>query len=255
VKSRGFTLLEVILALIVLSTIALAVFGSLRVVFTARDSATAALRESREMSATATLIRTDLEAAVAPGNEMFSQFIGGDEAVASAVGGGTAMTISASFGGGGEADSLLFQSSSGAADIRFDHTTVETLGELTIGGDSELDPQPVAADVHEIEYTRAADATNPDQTNLVRRVRKNLLAETAEEPVEQVILRNVASFDLRFFDGTTWTESWDSTTLDNAMPLAVEMVLETAAAPPQRLVQVYRLSMATPSQEGVRITR
>jgi hypothetical protein len=43
---------------------------------------------------------------------------------------------------------------------------------------------------------------------------------------EEVLCRNVRAFSLRYFDGYTWQESWDSTTLDNALPLAVAMTLE-----------------------------
>jgi len=60
---------------------------------------------------------------------------------------------------------------------------------------------------------------------LVRRVTANLLAPITPEPVEETLCRNVTSFNLRYFDGSAWLDSWDSTVQDNALPLAVEVDL------------------------------
>jgi hypothetical protein len=60
----------------------------------------------------------------------------------------------------------------------------------------------------------------------------------------------VRSFNLRYYDGLTWQDSWDSTLLDNNIPVAVEVTLEldrsTESQP--RIIQfprVFLLSCST----------
>jgi uncharacterized membrane protein YgcG len=58
---------------------------------------------------------------------------------------------------------------------------------------------------------------------LLRRTTANLLAPEEEEPFDEVLCRDVRSFDATFYDGTTWSESWDSTTQGDVLPLAVRV--------------------------------
>jgi hypothetical protein len=57
-------------------------------------------------------------------------------------------------------------------------------------------------------------------------VTSNLLAPVAPQPYEEVLCRSVRNFNLRYFDGTQWQDQWDSTTLGDTMPTAVEVHLE-----------------------------
>jgi hypothetical protein len=52
------------------------------------------------------------------------------------------------------------------------------------------------------------------------------LAVSQVDPREEIICRGVAQFSLRYFDGSAWQTSWDSTQLDNQMPEAVEVTLQ-----------------------------
>jgi hypothetical protein len=52
----------------------------------------------------------------------------------------------------------------------------------------------------------------------------------------------VRSFNLRYFDGSTWQDSWDSTQLDNMCPTAVEVTLELQRLDRDQQVQVTRFS-------------
>ena len=65
-----------------------------------------------------------------------------------------------------------------------------------------------------------------DGSVLVRRVTRNLLAPRVVEPESQVILRGVRSFHARYFDGSVWLDSWDSTTQGDVLPAAVEVAIE-----------------------------
>jgi hypothetical protein len=53
-------------------------------------------------------------------------------------------------------------------------------------------------------------------------------------PDEEVLCRGVRSFTLRYWDGYTWQDVWDSTQVDNMLPAAVEARLELDWPPQQR---------------------
>ena len=79
---------------------------------------------------------------------------------------------------------------------------------------------------------------------LVRRVTANLLAPSTPTPVEEVLCRDVMSFNLRYFDGTAWVDSWDSGTRDNTLPIAVEARLK-----------IRILDPAQPDADGYELVR
>ncbi len=89
---------------------------------------------------------------------------------------------------------------------------------------------------------------------LVRAIDRNLLAEVAEEPEEDVLLAAVDSLEISYFDGETWVDSWDSTTVENELPRAISVRLElaqveeaeTAPAPVELTIEV--LPQVLPSE-------
>ena len=97
------------------------------------------------------------------------------------------------------------------------------------------------------------------QTVLVRRLTSNLLASTIPEPVTETLCRQVVSFNLRYFDGSAWHDSWDSTTNDNALPAAVEVQLSILRPDSETIYKMTRLfpipSQSPESQGGVEILR
>jgi len=60
---------------------------------------------------------------------------------------------------------------------------------------------------------------------LVRKVIPNLLSPQAPNPDVEVICRGVGGFNLRYYDGTQWNDTWDSTQQQNVLPNAVEVTL------------------------------
>jgi type II secretory pathway component PulJ len=63
-------------------------------------------------------------------------------------------------------------------------------------------------------------------TVLVRKVIRNLLSQqTNLNPDVEVLCRGVGGFNLRYYDGAEWLDSWDSTQEDNTLPAAVEVTL------------------------------
>lgn len=81
------------------------------------------------------------------------------------------------------------------------------------------------ADTRHVEFIVAA-ALDDAQPALLRRVTSSLLPSNAPLIREQVLCRNVKAFSLRYFDGTQWLESWDSTAQGDLLPLGVEVQIE-----------------------------
>lgn len=116
------------------------------------------------------------------------------------------------------------------------------------------------AGIRKIEFA-LAPAEDAASNLLVRRVTANLLAPVTPEPVEEVLCRNVMSLNVRYFDGLIWSDSWDSTTRENTLPLAVEMTIkieddraQNAPAPGHTFTRTFLLPCgAAPSDEDAAV--
>lgn len=78
---------------------------------------------------------------------------------------------------------------------------------------------------------------------LKRLVTSNLLSPIEQAPYEEILCRDVRTFRLRYFDGTEWLESWDSSAYENTLPLAVEVTLEIVPGGPGGYDEQPGLSM------------
>jgi len=222
----GFTLLEMLVAITIMGILAALLYSSLNIGFRARSGAEAALAPVQSVTAALDLVRDDLEAAPRPNGILAGAFTGQDAKASY-----TGVDAKTSYAGA-DGDSVSFYSA--AEDVAGGHLGIRM-----------------------IEIGLASPSEGRDY-NLVRRVTANLLAPKTPEPVEEVLCRNVVSFNLRYYDGTSWLDSWDSTTEDNNLPLAVEVTLLIRnARPAQTGVGTYgvtRLFMlpcaATPSAGG-----
>ena len=179
--SRGFTLLELLLALMITATIAGTLATSLFVGFRARSSAERAIGTTRAMDAAGDMLTRDLSNALPPTGILAGAF-------------------------NGAADSISFYCTGQES-----HATVK--------GDFKL-----------VEYALADDPNNPGHGILVRRVTTNLLSPTQIDPTDEPICRNVESIAFSYFDGSNWTDTWDSTQQDNTLPIAVKMTLQLTSS-------------------------
>lgn len=235
----GFTLLEVIVAMAVVAMIAAALFASLTVAFRARQSAERGLAHIRQARVTMDLLGKDLQGALPPTGILAGAFIAQPDAT------------------GQEMDSLEFFSVAppgpaieGAGDVQRVLLSVMTPEELA---EPITEPDTLDAREQGPSLKPLTDINSP-QYLLVRSVTRRLLAPVTPQPSRQVIARHVRAFVVRFYDGTQWLDTWDSTTLDNTLPLAVEITLTidtptgngaTAAQDkPYTLVRIYPLACA-----------
>lgn len=189
-RSRGFSLLELLLAMSMVAMLALAMYQAMRVTTVARRSAFAAVDSTRAGVIAADLVRQDFESIPPPAGILASEFVG----------------LHLTGNSGGDADGVQFSA---------------------FGRDANRPDGPFSDGLRRIEFQLRTDIDPPA---LIRRVTRNLLPTAEAEVEEEILCRNVRSFSLRYFDGLSWQESWDSTTVENALPTAVAITLEVADA-------------------------
>jgi general secretion pathway protein J len=185
-RRRGFTLLELLIALGMATLLMASLYGSLHYAFKARERAQAAVEPTRVVAVASDIIRQDLENAQPPTGLLKGPF-------------------QAIHQGGGTADN-------------------DTVQFYTLGRDmNAADDDPFAEGIRKVEYAVRSDVNPPV---LVRRITRDLLSPIEQQPEEEVLARDVRSFSLRYYDGATWQEEWDSTTLGDVLPMAVMVTIE-----------------------------
>ncbi|HUS48343.1 MAG TPA: type II secretion system protein GspJ [Phycisphaerae bacterium] len=188
-QARAFTLLELLAATAMTAVLAGSLYATLHTAFKARRNATSAVEQVRKAELAVELVRADIESAVVPKGILAGAFVG-ETGVNEA---------------GQPSDTLVL------------HCTAD--GAARTEG---------AGDIRMVEFAFESDQDGKGMI-LLRRVTLNLLATRVEEPTAEVLCRGVRSFDLMYYDGTSWQEDWDSGAHDNTLPLAVQATLELVA--------------------------
>ena len=205
-RHQGFTLIELIVAMMMVAILAGSLYGMLRSSFQAKAMAEAAVEPSRTADLAMEILRQDLTNAIQanPANIDQTTLLPAGDIV-----GNYATNPGYIFEGtdgtnnsGRNNDDLLF------------YTTADS-------------PQHVDAngDIKYVELTMI-QPTNSSNYVLVRRVIRNLLTTTPPSPDTEVICRDISAFNLQYYDGAEWLDSWDSTAEDNTIPIAVSVTLE-----------------------------
>jgi prepilin-type N-terminal cleavage/methylation domain-containing protein len=226
--TRGFTLLELLLALALTVVVVAALAASLYTAFRARTNAMEAVESSREISTAGDIIVRDLADCLPP--------------TPPALNAGTIQGLS-----GANTTGTLIGPFEGLAD------SVDCF----ISG-----PQPKAptqGDVREVVYLVEADPSGKGGNVLARRVTSNLLAQQLLPDPDEVICRNVVDMHLSYFDGTDWNDTWDSTaqtgTLLNCLPVAIAITLDLApykrGEPNRETVRYVPMSSFKPQTQTV----
>ncbi len=185
-KVSAFTLLELILAMALMSVLAGSLYASLSIGFKAKRSAEAAVQPVRKAQLVMELLSHDIEAALPPTGILAGEFNGIDEEDST----------------GFDCDRLLFYSSA-----------------------HEPREEETACDIIKIELALVT-LSDTNERVLVRRITTNLLAPRVLEPKEEILCRGIISFNLRYFDGFDWLDNWDSVLQGDLLPQAVEVSLE-----------------------------
>jgi len=189
-QCKAFTLLELLVAMVLMVVVASCLYTALYTGFRARRSAVSAVEPTTLAVNAIELLKQDIYGVLAPDGVLAGAFVGTN-----------AVGIK-----GVDADSLEFCTTHIYAD-----------DEQVLGG------------LGKIELVLAEDGDTDDGTyQLLRRVTTNLLSLKAVDADEQILCRSVVSLNLRYFDGDGWVDAWDSTADANSLPQAVEIDIEIA---------------------------
>ena len=246
-RYSAFTLLELLVALAMAAIIAGSLYSGLRIGFRARTSAEAEVEPIRTAELATALLRADFESARATTGTLSGAFVGTDNTGNSGL----------------AADSVDFYTLGNPTDPVA--TAAAASAGTNAGPASMVGPTngPVAtSEARRVQIGLApyAGPNGAGEQVLVRRVITNLLSQVEPEPYEEILCRGVRALNIRYFDGTTWQDSWDSTQLENNIPSAVELTLELdrSADGQLKVIQFPRvfllscstLSTASASQSG-----
>jgi general secretion pathway protein J len=224
---KAFTLLELLLALALTVIVAAILASSLYVGFRAKSTIEDAIDATRSTDIAADIIAHELTLTLPPTPSNAAS---------------TTIQLSSSVN---TLNGTLIGPFEGAADSL----------DFFVSGPEPKTDTGLENDVREITYLLvpdtnasggAAATTAATGQNLVRRVRTNLLEPTATDGPDEILARNVLRFQLSYYDGTTWTDTWDSTALNNLLPLAVQFTLELAPLKPNQKSRLDSRTIAVP---------
>jgi general secretion pathway protein J len=196
--AAGFTLLEILIALVVFSIVLLAVnsifYGALRLRNKTNESVTRAVEIDHALK----VIKKDLANILPSGGTM------------------TGSLQTESVGGIGGASSPVLYTASGSIDQTSPFGNVQKVsytvgsGGLGYSGGTSGNSRPVSSG---------------GGGDLYRNVSRNLLPQTQEDISSELLLSGVQSLTFEFYDGRQWRPSWDSTTETTPMPVAIKVQL------------------------------
>lgn len=186
---RAFTLLELLVAMTLMSIIAASLYTSLSIGFKARETSESAVEKSRSLEIALELLEEEIISALPPTGILAGQFEGLDE----------------EDDYGYDADSLVFYSAN--------HVPNE---------------DEKGCDIRKVEL-KLSVREDSDERVLVRELTTNLLSPKSLNPDEEVLCGGVKSLNLRYYDGYDWQDEWDSADKDNALPKAVEISIALEA--------------------------
>jgi type II secretion system protein J len=214
-RRSGFTLLELLLSMAIVAVLSITLYASFNIMTSAKRRAEATVRPTRAVAVAMELIAQDLENAVVPSQ------------TSATTAPPTALSLFGGFlgahegGVGTEADWVEFH---------------------TMGNDAMPNAGPMSEGVRRVDWGVINEGAS---TVLVRQVTRNLLAPVEVEPTPQIICRNVRAFAIKYYDGYTWYDQWDSTLTASPLPLVVQVDLTVTVPDPRgdtREPEVYHVT-------------
>jgi len=196
---KAFTLIEMLLAVAICAIVLVAINGVFATAVRLRDKTSEKVEEGLPINRALDILYRDLKGAVGPEGFLAGDFKCGVQAT------GATMGLS------GEA---------GSAGLDF-YTTTGTLSDKAPWGD-----------LQEVFYELKAPVDrNQAGMDLVRCINRNLLATTTQTPEMQWLMGKVQTLELDCYDGTQWRNTWDTSTGDTNLPVAVRVRIRLAARP------------------------
>ena len=185
-SKRAFTLIEVLVATAMFATIISALYALFHSALKTRETAFRVFETDLSRHYVTILIKRDIVNTVLPTGVLAGAFIGEKE------------------------ESGL---------VRMDKLELYTSSGI-------VDENDKWGDIEKVEYYLEESTENPGEMDFIRAVTRNLLPSIEEEPEEEHLFKNVESLKILYYDGDSWQDTWDSTTQDNELPQAVDMLIE-----------------------------
>ena len=227
-KKRGFTLIEVLVAMAIFATVLVAIntvfFGAMRL----RAATSRIVEEAIPVNHALTVMRADLRSVLAPGGVLAGSITGG--ILMGSMSGSASNSLVGMPGGiRSELPTLQINTTTGITDDS--NLTDPNLANLgSVGTLAFNSVQPWSETQRVAYYLRdPVYSTNLSGMELVRAVTRNLLPAMEEIPIQQPLLDGIEDIAFLFYDGTTWLDSWDATIQSNAVPQAIKVAIAFAA--------------------------
>jgi prepilin-type N-terminal cleavage/methylation domain-containing protein len=220
-KNRGFSLLELMLALALMGALIGSLTASLTVAYKARARVDNALGALVTLQTTFDDIQMELESALPPG-EVF-------------------------------ADVMYCDTDDDAPVTDTPYLEWYTNHPIELPEDTV-----VKGDIRKVELALTT-RDGYEYPVLVKRTTTNLLATQVVEPTEQVLCRNVQSLSIQFYDGTDWYDTWDGSTTEEPLPILIEITIQLqsdnpdddqAQAEAPKMSRLYRIISTTAQSDG-----
>jgi type II secretion system protein J len=209
IQNAAFTLIETMLAIGIMAMVIVVMTGVFFSALRLRDHTTGAISDAMPAQRAVTILRRDLMCAMAPAGIL-------------------------------------------AGDFKVGNVAEESMGQpvavemfTATGALRENEPW---ADVQMVTYELKPPATRPPGggNDLVRSVTRNVLSTATPDVEDQSLLSDVQDFKISCYDGTQWQDSWDTTTSNTNLPLAVRVTIQLAGAeetePIEMVVPIVSLS-------------
>lgn len=200
-EQRGFTLLELLLAVLVFSI----VLGAMHVVFFSafklRNKTADAIERALPLQQALSIVKRDLSNIVPPGGLMSGSL----QSTPTASSTGSGMPSSSMNHGNGP---------------QF-YTAVGSVDDTAPWGE-----------VERVTYFLAPPTNNTMGMDLYRSVSRNLLPLNQDQTDDQFMMSGVKAITFQYYDGNAWKDTWDSTLPDtttgltNILPRAIKLQLE-----------------------------
>ncbi len=219
---RGFTLIELVLAVGVCAIVVTAVGGVFFSAVRLRESTTRTVDEALPLEQAVVIVRRDLQGLMLTPST--NKVMAGDFRVGDITSFGLSQNVSIEM-----------------------YTTTGTL--------HENEPW---AEVQRVTYglRDPADRTQPGK-DLIRSVTRNLLSTVTPTPSDQLLLGGVNTLEFECYDGSQWRNTWDTTQSDTNLPVAIRLRLQLSGSTPDdaRRQQPIELLVAIDPQISTNLTQ
>jgi len=186
-----------LLAVAICAIVLVAINGVFAAAVRLRDKTSDAIEESLPVNRALDIMHRDLKGTVGPGGFLAGDFKCGAQAM------GARMGLSGEAGNAG----LDFCTSTGA-----------------------ISDKAPWGDIQEVFYELKAPADrNQAGMELVRCVNRNLLATTTQTPEIQFLMGQVQTLQFDCYDGSQWRNTWDTSSSDTNLPVAVRIRIQLVA--------------------------